>query len=271
VTPWLQRYAVFVANCVFFVIVTGAWVTSSRAALADSAVAPATIHVTIGLTVALLTAGLAIWLMTSGLKWLGLIALLVVVAEGLLGERSTAISHADLAPVLFAITVVAPVCTSTAWKRGPDIVFDRGWPSLRSMAIITPVFVLIQAMLGAAFRHKAAGLTWHVVGAMVVALLILFLGMCVMQQFPKHAALRPAAIALLTIALTQVLLGIAAITTEMMAPDNTVPFSVMLSTAAHVAGGALTLAASLVVSIQIRRNVQKAVEEAEEGETPAQA
>ena len=270
-SPWLHRYSIVVAACVFLVIVTGAWVTSTGAAPAESIAAPATIHVAVGLTIAILTIALAIWLMTSGLKWLGLIALLVVVAVGLLGERSSAISHADLAPVLFAFTVVAAVCTSAAWKHGPEVVYDQGWPSLRSMANITPPIVLIQVMLGAAFRHKAAGLTWHIVGAMVVALLILILGMFVMQQFPKHPALRPAAIALLTIGLTQVLLGIAAITTEMMAPDNTVPFSVVLSTAAHVAGGALTLAASLVMSVQIRRNVQKAVEEPEEDETTAKA
>jgi hypothetical protein len=222
--------------------------------------------------VAVLTIVLAIWLMTAGLKSLGWIALAVVVAEGLLGERSTAMSHADLAQLLFAFTAAAAVCTSAAWRQGPEVVFDQGWPSLRSMSVIVPAFVMMQVMLGAAFRHKAAGLTWHIVGAMVVSLLVLFQGMCVMQQFPKHPTLRPAAIAMLSIALGQVLLGIVAITTELIAPDNTTPLSVMVSTAAHVAGGALTLAATLVLAIQIRRNVRKAVEEPEEeGESAAQA
>ena len=128
---------------------------------------------------------------------------------------------------------------------GPETVFDQGWPSLRSLAVITPVFVLAQVSLGAAFRHKEMGLTWHLVGAMLVSILILLLGMFVLQQFPKHPSLRPAAIALLTIAVAQVLLGIAAITAEMLAPGNTVPLGVMLSTAAHVTVGALTLAAKI--------------------------
>ena len=108
------------------------------------------------------------------------------------------------------------------------------------------------------------GLTWHIVGAIVVALAILIVGMCVMQGCGKHSAIRPAGIALLTIALTQVLLGMAALTTEMLAPDNTAPLPVILSTVAHVAVGAATLAASLVMAIQVRRHVRKPAEEAEE-------
>lgn len=62
------------------------------------------------------------------------------------------------------------------------------------------------------------------------------------------------------------LLGVVAITAEMLAPVNAVPLTVILSTAAHVIVGSLTLAASLVLAIQIRRNVQQAPEEPEEDE-----
>jgi hypothetical protein len=92
-----------------------------------------------------------------------------------------------------------------------------------------------------------------------------------MQPYPKHRALRPAAIALLSVALGQVLLGIAAITAEMLAPDNTAPPSVIISTISHVAVGAATLAASLILAVQIRRNVRRAAEETEENETAASA
>jgi len=222
--------------------------------------------------VAALTAVLGLWLVKAGLKALGGLCLAAVIAEATLGQTTAVVTHAAVAQVLFALTVAAAVCTATAWSRGPEIVLDQGWPSLRSLSTITPVFVVGQILAGAAFRHKEMGLTWHIVGAMVVSLLILILGMFVMQQFPQHRALRLAAISLLTIALIQVLLGITAVTVEMIAPDNTVPFNVMLSTAAHVCGGALTLAASLVMAIQIRRNVQKAAEEPEEeSQSAAQA
>jgi len=51
--------------------------------------------------------------------------------------------------------------------------------------------------------------------------MILVLCMCVMQQVPEHRSLRPASNLLLTLAMVQVFLGIAAITMRMMTTANT--------------------------------------------------
>ena len=266
----LHRYAVLVAAFTLLAILSGAWVTSTRA-VPVAPTAPAKIHLAISAAAALLIIVLAMCLMFGRSRALGWMLLAAGISQGVLGLASAAITHAVLAQILFAIAVMAVVCTSESWEAGPDLVFDQGWPSLRSMAVAAPVVVLAQVMLGAGFRHKAIGLTWHIVGAMVVALTILILGMCVMQAYPQHRVLRPAAIVLLCVALTQVLLGITAVTTEIMAPDNAVPASVIFSTVAHVAVGAATLAASLALAVQIRRNVQKPAEEVEEGERAASA
>jgi heme A synthase len=95
-----------------------------------------------------------------------------------------------------------------------------------------------------------------------VPLAILLAGMFVLQQFPKHRALRPAAIGLLTITLLQVFLGIAAYVARINAADY--PLAMVLTTVAHVATGGLTLAASVVLAIQIRRNVRVATSETAE-------
>jgi len=266
----LHRYAVLVAAFTLLAILSGAWVTSTRALPAASA-APAKIHLAISAVAALFTIVLAMCLMFAKLRALGWMLLAAGIAQGVLGLASAVITHAMVAQILSAIAIMAVVCTSKGWEAGPDLVFDQGWPSLRSMAVATPVVVLTQVMLGVTFRHRAAGLTWHIVGAMVTALMVLILGMCVMQAYPKHRVLRRAAITLLCVVLAQVLLGIAAITAEMMAPDNAVPASVVLSTMAHVAVGAATLAASLALAVQIRRNVQKPMEEPEEAEKAAGA
>lgn len=260
--PWLHRYAVVAAAFTLLAIFSGAWVTSIRA-VPGAPLAMERIHLAIAAFAAALVAGLSLCLVLSRLRLLGWGLLAVCLAEGALGQTPAAIAHAGLAQILFALAVAAAMRTSKRWEAGPDLVFDQGWPSLRSMAVAAPVVVLTQVMLGVAFRHKAAGLTWHIVGAMVTALMILILGMGVMQAYPKHRALRPAAIALLCAALVQVLLGIATITAEMLAPDNAVPASVILSTMAHVGVGAVTLASSLALAIQIRRNVQRPVEEEE--------
>ena len=267
---WLHPFAVMVAALTLLTIMLGAWVTSARSA-PPIFLFIEQIHSGAGRAAAALLVVLAVWLMAAQRRGLGLTLLAAAVAETVLGEFLAPITHAILAQVLFTLTAIAAVCTSNGWELGPEIVMDQGWPSLRSMAAVTPVFVLAQVTLGATFRHKAMGLTWHIVGAMVIALLVLILGMCTMQPYPKHRALRPAAIALLSVALAQVLLGIAAVTAEMLAPDNTAPPSVIISTISHVAVGAATLAASLILAVQIRRNVRRSAEETEENETAASA
>jgi hypothetical protein len=57
----------------------------------------------------------------------------------------------------------------------------------------------------------------------------------------------------------------------MLVPDNTAPPPVIISTIMHVAVGAATLAASLILAVQIRRNVQKSAEEPEDNENAASA
>ncbi|HEY7338616.1 MAG TPA: hypothetical protein VH639_27255 [Bryobacteraceae bacterium] len=265
-TSWLHRCAVIAAAFTLLAILSGAWVTSTRAIVPPPST-PVSIHLTTASIAAGLVILLGIWLLVGKVRALGWMLLAAAIAEGGLGSSTAVISQAVLAHILFALTLVAVFRTSKAWADGPEFVVDQGWPSLRSMGVATPVLVMAQVVLGAAYRHKAMGLTWHIVGAMVVALTVLIVGMCTMQAYPKHRALRFAAVLLLSVVLAQVMLGIATITTEMLAPDNVVPVAVILSTMGHVAVGSLTLASSLVLAIQIRRNVQKAVEEPEEGET----
>ena len=52
--------------------------------------------------------------------------------------------------------------------------------------------------------------------------------------------------------------GIAALTARMMTADNTLTTPLMLTTVAHVAMGAVTLAGTVALVIQIRRNVNAA-------------
>jgi heme A synthase len=89
---------------------------------------------------------------------------------------------------------------------------------------------------------------------MVVTLVILLARAFVLNQFPNHWALRQSAIALLTITGVQICLGIVAFVMRLQAAEH--PLAMVLSTVAHVAVGAMTLAASIVLAIQIRRNVR---------------
>jgi cytochrome c oxidase assembly protein subunit 15 len=293
-SSWLHRYAILVAVCTLLLVLAGASVTSKEAGLSvpdwplsygqvipdmTGGVLFETGHRMIASVVGMLTVILAIWIARiekrAWMRRLGWVAVSLVVAQGLLGGATVlllqpapiSMAHACLAQLFFSVTVAIAVFTSKKWQEGPEPVEDYGWPSLRTLAILTPVLILVQIALGAGFRHRAFGLLPHVIGAMLVPLVILLTGIFVLQQFPKHRSLRPAAVALLTITGVQVFLGIIAYVARINAAEY--PLAMVLTTVAHVATGGLTLAASVVLAIQIRRNVR--VRSSEAAETHQQA
>lgn len=270
-SPSLHRYALLIAACTLFLIVSGASVTNALMATPGTpsgGVLSEPVHRAGGEAMLILSFILAAWLRVDSRKWLrtfGWVSFVLLLADAETGAsgvlqfapRTFGILHACLAQLFLASVVAIAVFTSRSWQRGPETVQDQGWPSLRSLSILTPLLVLSQVTLGAALRHKSLGVTPHIISAMLVAFLVLAVGVFVTQQFPDHSSLRPAAIALMGITLAQVFLGIAALTTRMVGEENALP--VRLTTAAHVTTGALTLAASVVLGILIRRHVRPAV------------
>src|SRR5262249_25487024 len=88
-----------------------------------------------------------------------------------------------------------------------------------------------------------------------------------LHQFPGHRAIRRAARVLLGVTLLQGALGIVAYDARLQA--SVAPLFMVISTVAHVATGGLTLAAAVVLGIQIRRNVRAATPQASEPEQAA--
>jgi heme A synthase len=231
--------------------------------------------------VSLLTLVVTLWLIFKDprpqARRLAWITLTIAVLQDSVGHAAVftrvpmtaGITHALMAPLFFAAVVAIVVVTSPGWSRGPEHASDYGWPSMRSLAILTPIVVVLQILLGAAFRQKTLTLLPHVLGAMFVALVILLESIFVLQQFPTHRALRPAAKTLLGVAFGQVFLGLTALIMKSMADDTATP--VVITIAAHVTGGSLTLATTIVLSILIRRNVQPRIEKEDEEDVQAPA
>ncbi|MBV9400824.1 MAG: COX15/CtaA family protein [Bryobacterales bacterium] len=279
-TSSLHRYALVLAISTLFLVVAGASVTSHQAGLSVpdwplsyGQVMPPMVggvkwehgHRMVATFVGMLTVGLAIWLaIAEPRRWmrrLGWIAVAAVIVQGVLGgltvllllPPAVSVSHACLAQLFFSTTVAIAIFTSRAWHAGPQIVEDYGWPSLRSFSLFAPTLILLQIALGAAFRHGAIGVLPHIIGAMIVSLVILILAAFVLHQFPNHAILRRAAKTLLTVTLIQVLLGVLTYYARLGAAEKPAPM--LIFTIAHVATGALTLASSVVLAIQVWRNV----------------
>jgi heme A synthase len=123
------------------------------------------------------------------------------------------------------------------------------------MGILVPVLVFMQIGLGAAFRHNAMGVISHIMNAFLVILIALIAGVFVVRQFPDHPALRPAALAMLIVAGVQVLLGFAAYLVLLMSEANNM--ALIVTSVLHVGNGALTLAASVVLAMEMSRNLIK--------------
>lgn len=267
-----HRFALVLIVFAIAGIVSGAYVTSTAVAarLSQPGALPAVfpsldagVHRALGMVVAALTLGLAIWTMLSPARmwvrataWAAVVTLAVAAASGWPAaplSPGLGVFHALLGHVFLSLIVVVAVATSAGWNRAVEIAEGPSRPLLRPFAIATPPVVLLQIALGAAYRHDKASVLPHMAVAMGVAFLALIVSSVVLQNFLKPAPLRIAAGTLIAIVLTQVCLGIGAFLMLLLNAAGSVYF--ILVTVGHVTVGAATLAASVVMAMQIRRSI----------------
>ncbi len=94
--------------------------------------------------------------------WMGLIALALVVAQGLLGgmrvlldDRLVALIHAVIGPMFFCVTVAFVMWTSRWWQRATPLGNDSAL-DLRAAGLLLLVVTYTQVLLGASLRHLTA-------------------------------------------------------------------------------------------------------------------
>ncbi len=289
---WLHRYATFLAGATFLLIIAGALVTSNDAGLSvpdwptsfgsfrmprmAGGVLYEHGHRMIAAAVALLTLVLALWLWRSEprawVRKLGGIAVLAVVAQAVLGgltvlfflPAAISVSHATLAQLFFCITISLTVFTRADWC-GPERPWDESkiedssLPSLRRLASATTFLILLQLILGAAFRHNGFGIVPHLLGAVLVTIGVLWVAARVLTLSPRQPRLTRAALWLAGLLLVQLLLGVGSYFMKLAARDAPQPLPpVVIVTTTHVAAGALVLAASLIVTLEVYRTVRAA-------------
>jgi len=227
-------------------------------------------HRAIGGLVAVLVIGLGAWLALSKtperLRRLGRAAAAVTIADaglGLLAGPASAptspmasMAHAFLAPILLSLVAAIAVATSRSWQCEPIFLQDQGWPPLRGVARNTLALVVIQVGLGAAFRYGLIGVMVHILGALIVVVFILTLVVLV-TLMPEHPTLRPAAITLGVVTFVQIFLGLTVVSMGSAKANAGVAAAVA---SAHVATGAVTLAATLVVALEVWRCVRPAAQ-----------
>lgn len=243
------------------VMVTGAYITSSEIVARQtqsSFVANETLHRVLGVALVLAAIWLAYLVRGSPIGWIGGGIVTLDAAIGWHGaplSPGVGVVHALLAHLYFSTAVVGALMASAYWKREPEMA-DGGHSFLRPLAAATPPVVLIQITLGALYRHNVIGIILHVAVAMAVALLALILSSSVLQNCPRPASLRLAAGTLMGVVLVQVSFGIASLV--MLLLNFTATGYFIAATVTHVLIGASTLAASVVMAMEVWRSVPRA-------------
>jgi len=228
-------------------------------------------HRMVATTVGMLTIVLLIYLFArerrQWVRRLGLIALLGVIAQGLLGGLTVKLmlplwvssAHATLAQLFFCTVVSLAVFTSSSWMQDRPTIEEQSGLPLRYLCVAAASAILVQLIIGATLRHSA---TWekhlptelvltHVGGAIVVTLLLGSVSWLVLRRYSGELFLtRPAKVALALLTL-QLLLGVAAYITRLGSPNDPQPLKPMVAiTVAHVACGALVFATTIVLTLR---------------------
>src|SRR6266849_4068189 len=239
-----HRFAVFTGCVTFLLIIAGALVTSNDAGLSVpdwptsfgslykiphlvGGVRFEHTHRMIAQFVGFLTIILAIWTWRADprrwMKYLGITALGLVIAQGVLGGLTVlfylppAISsaHAALAQTFFCVVVLIAVFTGRRWmEEVPRIEDDDGRPSLFTLAVLSIFVLYVELILGAMFRHH--GLSWwpHVSNAVIVSFVLGWTAVRAMSVYSNVDAVRRPAILMLSLVIAQLCLGCTAFLTR---------------------------------------------------------
>ena len=291
--PVHHRIAVFIACATLLVIIAGALVTSNDAGLSVpdwptsyghylelppwiGGIRYEHSHRMVAAFTGLCTIVIAAWTWVVDrrrwMKALALGALGTIVVQGILGgitvldflPPAISTAHATVAQTFFCIAVAIAVFTGRRWvEETPEAIADNGRPSLLTLGLLSIGVLYVQLILGAMFRHH--GMPWwpHALNAVVVALVLTWAGVRAIVRFSNIDAIRRPAVWLLFLLVIQLCLGFAAFLTRVVwGPEAPQPeFSMVLATVAHVSVGALLLATTAVLTLQVWRHAPAAEEE----------
>ena len=124
---------------------------------------------------------------------------------------------------------------------------------IHRLARLTTVFIFIQLIFGATVRHTAHAVELHIAGAVLVVIHVILTVARVIYGEAQDKLLRRAALALGTLTLVQIFLGIGAFAFTRMIERGYAPSSAeVLFTALHQTAGALILGSAVFTTLRSR-------------------
>jgi cytochrome c oxidase assembly protein subunit 15 len=191
-------------------------------------------------------------------RGLGLLAVLLVSVQGLVGglrvvllQDTLAIVHGCLAQLFFALVVSLAVVTGQGWRTAA--ASTGGARRLVPLGLLAVSVVYGQVVLGALTTH-AGGLWWHVAGAAITAGVLVGLALAVLRGAGADPVLAWWGRVLKTLLAGQLLLGLGAYVvrfTGLAVPGG--QLAVVALPVAHRAVGALLLGATVALALHLAR------------------
>jgi heme a synthase len=291
--PAHHAFAVFTACATLVVITAGAMVTSNDAGLSVpdwptsfgylvkvprfvGGIRYEWSHRMVAGTLVTLTLAIAIWTLVAErrrwLRWLAVAAFCTVIVQATLGGMTVlffqppwlSTAHATVAQTFFCIAVAIALFTGRKWvEEQPRVEFDSRRPSLFTLTLLSIFVLYVQLILGGMFRHH--GMSWwpHVLHAVIVTFVLAWTAVRALSVYSHIEAVRRPAILMLSLLMAQLCLGFTAFLTRVAwGRDAAQPeLPMVAATVTHVAVGALLLATTVVLAIQVWRHVPVAFAE----------
>ena len=200
------------------------------------------------------------------LRWLGVVAVLGVVVQAILGGQVVMqllhywlpVIHACFAQIVFAAVLAIAVFTSKWWVSERPQLEDKGSPSIHFVATLNAVVVYLQVILGAGFRHKDIPIWPHAAGALVVLGTVTWTAVALRRRLGASRELGVARILLHAVFGIQFLLGLLAYWSRRTTAEAPQPMPVMVwLTVIHTVVGAILFAFSVLVVLMCYRLVPR--------------
>ena len=219
-------------------------------------------HRLLGALVGLLTLVLAIWTWrTDQRKWmrrLGVSALLLVIAQGVLGglrvvwvSLDLAVIHACVAQLFFALLACMALFQTETWARPAAVVRKS---DIKHILWMAPLAVYIQIILGALLRHPGTGIdttlvALHLGWAFVATSMIAVFVSRIRTALPSGGVLGTLTGAVLAILTGQVALGLFAYFVLLDESGQLQPSNIqVIANSSHMVIGALLFASTIVTA-----------------------
>lgn len=229
-------------------------------------------HRLVGSVVGLLTMTLAIllWIVETRawLKWLGTIALIAVIMQGVLGGLRVvlpsiggvlAIIHGCLAQAFFALTVCLALFTAREWTQAQVKILASDAGRLRRLCILTTGLMSVQILFGAILTHSGLVFNAHLLLAALVTIHVFVLAAHIRKCHSDQPRLVVPATLLGALVVLQLLLGLGSYVGRFTSIGPLYPSLTGLALPiTHRITGALMLATCLVLTLRAYRLVASA-------------